>query len=252
MNTARTPITGTVRLDDLIAAIAQSHTDPLEQLIDAVLAADHLSEVADHLIGHFVDQARRSGASWTEIGASMGVTKQAAQKRFVAKPAAGLDAGAGFSKFTPRARNVVVAAQNEARAGSHDRITPAHLTLGLLTEPGSLALHALAEQGVTPEKIREAATRALPPASDEVPALIPYDDDAKTALEHTFATAQRMGHDYVGTEHLLLALLEHQPDGPLGTLGVDRAAVQQYVAETLQRIVAQREDGGDGRDGDDA
>ena len=42
---------------------------------DAVLAADHLGEVADHLIGHFVDQARRSGASWTDIGRSMGVTQ---------------------------------------------------------------------------------------------------------------------------------------------------------------------------------
>ncbi len=74
-----------VRLDDLIEAIKKVHSDALEQLTDAVLAAEHLDEVADHLIGHFVDQARRSGASWTDIGRSMGVTKQAAQKRFVPK-----------------------------------------------------------------------------------------------------------------------------------------------------------------------
>jgi hypothetical protein len=61
------------------------HTDVLDRLSDAVIAADHLGDVADHLIGHFVDQARRSGASWTDIGRSMGVSKQAAQKRFVAK-----------------------------------------------------------------------------------------------------------------------------------------------------------------------
>ena len=78
-------ITNPVRLDDLIDAIKQVHTDALEQLTDAVLAAEHLGEVADHLIGHFVDQARRSGASWTDIGKCMGVTKQAAQKRFVPK-----------------------------------------------------------------------------------------------------------------------------------------------------------------------
>ena len=78
-----------VRLDELINAIKSVHTDALDQLADAVLAAEHLGEVADHLIGHFVDQARRSGASWTDIGKSMGVTKQAAQKRFVprAEPA---------------------------------------------------------------------------------------------------------------------------------------------------------------------
>ena len=74
-----TPMTGQVRLDDLIDTIKKVHADPLEQLTDAVIVADHLGDVADHLIGHFVDQARRSGASWTEIGRSMGVTKQAAQ-----------------------------------------------------------------------------------------------------------------------------------------------------------------------------
>ena len=74
-----------VSLDTLIHAIKTVHSDALEQLTDAVLAAEHLGEVADHLIGHFVDQARRSGASWTDIGKSMGVTKQAAQKRFVPK-----------------------------------------------------------------------------------------------------------------------------------------------------------------------
>ena len=73
----------TIRLDDLITAIITVHDDPLEQLTSAMVAADHLGDVADHLIGHFVDQARRSGASWTDIGRSMGVTKQAARKRFV-------------------------------------------------------------------------------------------------------------------------------------------------------------------------
>src|SRR5215217_3665066 len=111
------PIPPPVRLDDVIQTIKQVHTDALEQLSDAVLAADHLGELADHLVGHFVDQARRSGASWTDIGRSMGVTKQAAQQRFVPKAPAepsALDREQGFSRFTPRARNVVVAAQNEA------------------------------------------------------------------------------------------------------------------------------------------
>src|SRR4051794_38226130 len=109
-----------VRLDDLIRAITAVNDDALDQLSNAVLAAEHLGEVADHLIGHFVDQARRSGASWTDIGRSMGVTKQAAQKRFVAKGAASdLDPEQGFSRFTPRARKVVVASQEEARSGGH-------------------------------------------------------------------------------------------------------------------------------------
>ena len=116
-----------VRLDDLIEAIKKSHPDVLRQLSDAVLAAEHLGEVADHLIGHFVDQARRSGASWTDIGRSMGVTKQAAQKRFLPKE---LNPEEGFHRFTPRARKVVVAAQSEARAARNDHIGPEHLVLG--------------------------------------------------------------------------------------------------------------------------
>src|SRR5690348_3419002 len=105
-------MTNHVRLDDLIEAIKKVHSDVLDQLSDAVIAADHLGEVADHLIGHFVDQARRSGASWTDIGKSMGVTKQAAQKRFVPKDLnqqTAMDPSQGFGRFTPRAKNVVMA-----------------------------------------------------------------------------------------------------------------------------------------------
>src|SRR4051812_31251909 len=115
--TSDTPISGNVRLDDLIAAIKKGHSDAPEQPTEAVLAADHLGEVAAPLIGHFVAQARRSGASWTDIGRSMGVTKQAAQKRFVPREPGSpsdLDPNQGFSRFTPRARNVIVGAQNEA------------------------------------------------------------------------------------------------------------------------------------------
>ena len=146
------PVTGTVRLDELIEAIKNVHSDALEQLTDAVLAAEHLGEVADHLVGHFVDQARRSGASWTDIGKSMGVTKQAVQQRFVPKdPGAptALAPNQGFGRFTPRARNVVVASQNEAREAGNDTITVDHLVLGLLSEPESLAGVIMTQAGAT-------------------------------------------------------------------------------------------------------
>jgi len=132
-----------VRLDDLIDAARMVHTDVLEQLSDAVLAAHHLGELADHLIGHFVDQARRSGASWTDIGKSMGVSKQAAQKRFVPKAEATmLDTDQGFARFTPRARALVVTAQNEAHAAGNAEITPAHLLPSTIFISGTV-LYAL-------------------------------------------------------------------------------------------------------------
>jgi len=226
--------TPSVRLDDLINAIKKVHPEPLDQLTDAVLAADHLGDVADHLIGHFVDQARRSGASWTEIGRCMGVTKQAAQKRFVPKgEAVDLDPSQGFNRYTSRARQVIVASQEAAHVHGNGEITPAHLCLGLLAEPRSLAVRAMVSLGVEPDQVRAVATAALPPAGD-VPALIPFDASAKKTLELTFREALRLGHNYVGTEHLLLAMLEFENgEGILSGLGLTKEPVEAWVVETL-------------------
>ncbi|MBQ1017938.1 Clp protease N-terminal domain-containing protein [Micromonospora ureilytica] len=236
-------IGNTVKLDDLIQAIKKAHTDALDQLTDAVIAGDHLGEVADHLIGHFVDQARRSGASWTDIGRSMGVTKQAAQKRFVPKAtdAAALDPNAGFGRFTPRARNVVMASQEEARANGNAEIGPGHLVLGLLAEPEGLAARVMAGRGATAEAVREAVGAVLPPRAEQVPDLIPYDARAKKALELTFREALRLGHNYIGTEHILLALLEQEDGaGVLTNLGLDKAAVEGDLAAALAAAVGKK------------
>ncbi|MEU6916068.1 Clp protease N-terminal domain-containing protein [Streptomyces olindensis] len=235
--------TSSVRLDDLIAAIKKVHDEPLDQLQDAVIAADHLGDVADHLIGHFVDQARRSGASWTDIGKSMGVTRQAAQKRFVPKESADLDPSQGFSRYTVRARNVVMAAHGEAKAARNAEGTPAHLVLGLLAEPEGLAAKAVVDQGVSLDAVREAARAALPPAVEEAPELVPYGQAAKKVLELTFREALRLGHNYIGTEHLLLALLEHENgEGVLSGLGVDKERTEEYVAAVLEKIAQAQKD----------
>eukprot|EP01133_Synstelium_polycarpum_P020625 gene20625-24770_t len=193
-------MTNKVRLDDLIDAIKKVHTDALDQLSDAVIAADHLGEVADHLIGHFVDQARRSGASWTEIGASMGVSKQAAQKSFVPKAPSDqkpMDPSEGFNRFTPRAKNVVMASQNEARAAGNAEIQPEHLLLGLVEEPAGLAAKAI-------------------------------------VLELTFREALRLGHNYIGTEHILLALLELEDgSGVLADLGISKSVAESNIVGAL-------------------
>ena len=233
--TAAEPVSSSIRLDDLIEAIKKHHSDALDQLSDAVLAADHLGDVADHLIGHFVDQARRSGASWTEIGRSMGVTKQAAQKRFVAKgEASDLDASQGFSRFTVRARTVVVTAQEAARASGSGQISVAHLVIGLVVDPTALGARAIVAQGVSLDAVRQTATATLPTAVDAVPALIPFDPHAKKALELTFREALRMNHNHIGTEHMLLALLELEDGtGVLAGLGVDKAAAEASIAAAV-------------------
>jgi hypothetical protein len=201
-----------------------------------MVVADHLGEIADHLIGHFVDQARRSGASWTDIGRSMGVTKQAARKRFVPKdPGEMADPRQGFERFTARARNVMVAAQEAARAAGNALIGPVHLVLGLLAEPDAIAAKAIAASGVALDGVRERAVAALPATDDVVPALIPSDADARKVLSLTFREALRLGHNYIGTEHVLLALLEFEDgDGVLAGAGLDKATVDVEVEALLR------------------
>jgi hypothetical protein len=235
----RTQINRSVRLDDLIEAIKKTHTDSLEQLTSAVIAADHLGDVADHLIGHFVDQARRSGASWTDIGKSMGVTRQAAQKRFVPSEGAAQD----FGQFTPRAKNVVMAAQNEAQAARNTVITPEHLLLGLIADPDSLAAKLITGQDVLLDAVCQDATAALPQATDgEAPSLVPYDVRARKALELTLREALRLGHNYVGTEHILLALLELEDgNGVLSGLGVRKERAETELVEALAVFLEQKQ-----------
>ena len=107
---------------------------------------------------------------------------------------------------------MVAAAQEEARAAGNAEVVPAHLALGLLAEPDAVAGQAITAQGVQLDTVRRTVAGALPPRRPSVPALIPYDVAAKKALELTFREALRLGHNYIGTEHILLALLE-QEDG---------------------------------------
>jgi hypothetical protein len=228
-----TPPVQRIRLDDLIATIDSSHDNPLDRVSGAIELAEQLGETADSLIGHFVDQARRAGASWADIGRSMGTTKQAAQKRFVAKvEGAALDPNEGFARFTPRARNIIMATMAEAKAAGNAEIRPEHLVLGLLKEPDGLAAQAIVAQNVTLAAVREAVV--LPDRVDTVPELVPYDGNARKVLELTYREALRLGHNYIGTEHILLALLELEDgDGPLSRLGITKQATEADIAARL-------------------
>jgi hypothetical protein len=232
------------RLDDLIDYVKTRHPDgtPLEHLTNAVLAGEQLGELADHLIGHFVDQARRTGASWTEIGQSMGVSKQAAQKRFVPKrpeQAGALDSGV-FGRFTTRARKVTVGAQEEARRARHNYIASEHILLGLLDEPEGLGAKAIEGLGFSLDAVRTAVVAALGPAGeDEVSGHIPFTPVSKKVLELTIRDALRLGHNYVGTEHILLGVLGVE-DGigarVLTELGITKAGAEEWLVPVLARM----------------
>lgn len=226
-----------VRLDDLIDAIKKTHSDALDQLQNAVIVADHMSDVADHLIGHFVDQARRAGASWTDIGRSMGVTKQAAQKRFVPRPSEEIPELGNWSRFTDRARNAIAAGQRLARTAHYAEVQPTHLFLGLLADPNGLAAQALSAQAPL-DRIAAAVSALLTDQDTEPVEQPPFSADSRRAMALTLREALRFGHNYVGTEHVLLALL--QDGGPiveaLDGVGVTPARTEELILSTLEEI----------------
>jgi hypothetical protein len=238
-----------VRLDELIGYVRSQEGTALDHVSAAVRISEHLDELADHLIGHFVDQARKTGASWTEIGQSMGVTKQAAQKRFVPRAAdadwQSLLADAfhahPFSRFTERARRTVKAAQEEARELGHDHIFPEHLALGLLHEPEALAARAISALGVTPEAARRALVTALGSLvmPEPVSGKIPFTPRAKKVLELALREALLFGHNYIGTEHLLLGLLDDEEslgDSTLADLGLTRERAREWLVPVLEQL----------------
>ena len=144
-----------VPLDNLIKYVQSLHPDggPLDRVSDAASVSADLSEESDALLGHFVDQARRSGATWNEIGAAMGVTKQAAQKRFV--PGRHGD----FSRFTERARTTMASAR--LLAGDSD-VSAAHLGSATLLDPAGIAAKMVGRAGLTPGQVYAALGTAAP------------------------------------------------------------------------------------------
>ena len=223
-------------LGDLVDTVTNRHPDgdALARLSEAVTISEQIGEVADRLVGYFVDAARKAGATWAEIGSAMGVTRQAAQKRFVLKVGAmgTLDTEI-FERFTPRARAVMTASEQEARAAGHEYLGTEHIVLALLSQPEGLAGKYLAER-TTPEQLREAMSPVLGPRSDDpLPEQLPDTPRGKRAVELSVQEAERLGHDYVGTEHLLLGVLaEGLGVGAkvLLDLGIDKQGVEEWLA----------------------
>jgi hypothetical protein len=232
-----------VRLDDLIEHVINQHPDgdALQHLSDAVTTSAHLGEVADHLIGHFVDQARRAGASWTDIGQYMGVTKQAVQKRFVPKETEVDDldlapTGGLFSRFTVRARTTVKLARDEARERGHGHVETGHVILGLLGEPEGFAAKAIAALSPGVDQVASAVVTELGPALRKPPERIRFSRGAKKTLELALREALHRNHNYIGTEHILLGLLRNEKDAGaqlLHRLGVTREAADQWITAAL-------------------
>jgi Clp amino terminal domain, pathogenicity island component len=211
-----------LNLQELIEQIDTDLTgsDELAKVTEARQRANTLSGVGDQLIDHFVTRARAAGLSWSQIGGALGVTKQAAQQRWM---------GPTFSRFTERARHAVVTAQATARELRHAVVGPEHVILGLLAVEGGAAAQVMVEIAGSAETIRQRVAAAIPPGTETPPAHVPFGPETKDAMKLALEQALELGHNYIGTEHLLLGLLK-VPDGQgarlLAGLGIDYDAAR--------------------------
>jgi hypothetical protein len=237
-----------VPLDNLISYVKNLHPEggPLDNVSDAFTVSTQMDEQADALIGYFVDQARRSGLSWSQIGGAMGVSKQAAQKRFVPTKARDLmpDNARPFSRFTARAAQVLAAA---GRLAAPEPVSGTHLAAALLTEPGGVAAMAVAAAGVTPEQVYAAVGAGPAPRVERAGTAelldVTLDESTKEALKAALKSALRLGHNYIGTEHLLLGLLSR--GGPVtdafATLGLPRERAEELITAEIAALQGSKE-----------
>ena len=143
-----------------------------------------------------------------------------------------------FERFTEKARKVVVKAQDEARYLKQNYIGTEHLLLGIIDENDGIASKVLIEMGITLEEIRAAVKSVITEGSSESYEHIPFTPRAKKVLELSLREALQMGHNYIGTEHILLGLLregEGVAARVLSSLGITLENVKETVKEVLKK-----------------
>ncbi len=144
--------------------------------------------------------------------------------------------GPVFERFTDRARRVLVLAQEEARLSSHSFIGTEHILLGLIHEGEGVAAKALESLGISLEAVREKVEETIGPAGSAPTGSPPFTPRAKKVLELSLREALQLGHNYIGTEHMLLGLVregEGVAAQVLVSLGADLTRVRQQVIQLI-------------------
>ncbi|HLT96902.1 MAG TPA: ATP-dependent Clp protease ATP-binding subunit [Acidimicrobiia bacterium] len=141
-----------------------------------------------------------------------------------------------FERFTDRARRVVVLAQEEARLLNHNYIGTEHILLGLLNEGEGIAAKAMESLGIGLDSVRDEVVKIIGPGQQAPTGHIPFTPRAKKVLELSLREALQLGHNYIGTEHLLLGLIregEGVAAQVLQQLGAELQKVRQSVIQLL-------------------
>lgn len=208
---------------------------PLEQLTGASVLADRLRARGDELLDSYVEAARASGSSWTEIGSALGTSKQAAHERFgaLAEPPPGQ---APFG-LAGTGADVLSAAAEQARGLGHHYIQPEHLVLGLLAQPHEPAAEVLSALGVTACAARELVAQRLGTGAPRPTGSLGASPQTKRLLELARTIAKSLGSRCAKTEHILLAAASPKLHSPAATLLADCGAPADRVRDELTRML---------------
>jgi ATP-dependent Clp protease ATP-binding subunit ClpC len=143
-----------------------------------------------------------------------------------------------FERFTERAKQVVVLAQDEARALKHNYIGTEHILLGLLREEEGLAARVLESLDVTVEEVRAQVARIIGPGDEPiVSGQIPFTPRAKKVLELSLREALSLKHNYIGTEHILLGLVREN-EGVAARILLDFDADAEKIRNEIMRVLS--------------
>jgi ATP-dependent Clp protease ATP-binding subunit ClpC len=142
-----------------------------------------------------------------------------------------------FERFTERARQAVVLAQGEARALKHNYIGTEHLLLGLLREEEGIAARVLVSFGVTLEAAQVAVTSIVGVGDEAASGQIPFTPRAKKVLELSLREALSLGHNYIGTEHMLLGIVREN-EGVAAQILVDLGASAETIRGEIVRLLS--------------
>jgi hypothetical protein len=211
-----------ITLGDLIWIVESRSAANESRLAAAMAVSAELDELRDELVDHYVQVARREGLSWVDIGHELGVTRQAAHQRFGGGRMKALDMGrrrrrrrgagcepateADLSMLTDRAQRALSAAQDEALQLGHNYLGTEHLLLGLTTEKQGVAAKTLRALDISAEDVRGRIREIVGAGRGAPSGPIPLTPRSKKVLELARTEAKKLKHNYVGTEHLVLAL----------------------------------------------
>lgn len=220
-------------IDELRGEIAPG--TPLEQLAGASAMAARLRARGDELLDCFVDAARAGGASWSEIGCTLGTSKQAAHERFGALA----DPPPGQAPFglAGTAAEVLRTAADEARELGHHFVKPEHLVLGLLAQPAELAGEVLAELGVTAPAARRLIAQRLGTGTPRPTGSLGVAPQSKRLLGLARTIAKSLGHRCPKTEHILLAATSPKLNSSAAELLAELGAGPECVRDQLSRTL---------------